>query len=88
MNCTKYGLETWYSKETIYNPVILMGVRERKTMAKSQTPCDGPGCPALIAISMVGSELKLSVLHSLMGGPKRFNELRVSTGICQSSLAR
>ncbi|MFA5896441.1 MAG: helix-turn-helix domain-containing protein [Thermoplasmata archaeon] len=57
-------------------------------MAKSQTPCDGPGCPVLIAISMIGSELKLSVLHSLMGGPKRFNELRVSTGICQSSLAK
>ncbi len=57
-------------------------------MAKSQSPCEGPGCPALIAIGMIGSELKLSVLHSLMSGPRRFNELRTSTGICQSSLAK
>jgi len=57
-------------------------------MAKSQRPCDGPGCPALLAIGMIGSELKLSVLHTLMAGPKRFNELRLSTGICQSSLAK
>ncbi len=57
-------------------------------MAKNQVPCDGPGCPGLMAIAMIGSELKLSVLHSLMNGPKRFNELRGSTGICQSSLAK
>lgn len=57
-------------------------------MNKSLTPCDGPGCPALIAIQLIGSELKLSVLHSLMSGPKRFNELRGSTGLCQSSLAK
>ena len=56
-------------------------------MAKSQ-PCEGPGCAGLEAIAMIGSELKLSVLHSLMGGPKRINELRGSTGICQSSLAK
>ena len=57
-------------------------------MAKSHVPCDGPGCPGLMAIAMIGSELKLSVLHSLMSGPKRFNELRGSTAICQSSLAK
>ncbi len=57
-------------------------------MARNYTPCDGPGCPGLMAISMIGSELKLSVLHGLMSGPKRFNELRSSTGICQSSLAK
>lgn len=57
-------------------------------MAKSQTPCEGPGCPALMAIGLIGSELKLSVLHSLLAGPKRFNELRMVTGICQSSLAK
>lgn len=51
-------------------------------------PCEGPGCAGLEAIAMIGSELKLSVLHSLMSGPKRFNELRGSTGICQSSLAK
>jgi DNA-binding HxlR family transcriptional regulator len=37
---------------------------------------------------MIGSELKLSVLHSLLSGPKRFNELRLATGMCQSSLAK
>lgn len=57
-------------------------------MTKTKSPCDGPGCPALLAIAMIGSELKLGVLHSLLSGPKRFNELRLSTGICQSSLAK
>src|SRR5216117_3910986 len=28
------------------------------------------------------------VLHSLLSGPKRFNELRVATDMCQSSLAK
>jgi len=57
-------------------------------MTKSRSPCEGPGCPALLAIGLIGSELKLSVLHTLLSGPKRFNELRLSTGICQSSLAK
>ncbi len=57
-------------------------------MTKQRAPCDGPGCPALVAIQMIGSELKLNVLHSLLGGPKRFNELRESCVMCQSSLAR
>src|SRR4030067_2834474 len=57
-------------------------------MTKAKSPCEGPGCPALLAIGMIGSELKLSVLHSLLSGPKRFNELRLATGICQSSLAK
>src|SRR3972149_1550242 len=57
-------------------------------MTKAKSPCEGPGCPALLAISMIGSGLKLSGLPSLLSGPKRFNELRLSTGICQSSLAK
>lgn len=57
-------------------------------MRKRNTPCDGPGCPVLHAIGLIGSQLKLSVLHSLLAGPKRFNELRLATGICQSSLAK
>jgi len=57
-------------------------------MADEQTPCVGGGCGATIAFEVIGSELKLIVLHSLLSGPKRFNELRVATGICQSSLAK
>ncbi len=51
-------------------------------------PCEGPGCAAIIAFEVIGSELKLTVLHGLLSGPKRFNELRVATGMCQSSLAK
>src|SRR5439155_236227 len=58
------------------------------TMTEEQSPCSGPGCGAMFAIEVIGSELKLTVLHSLLSGPKRFNELRVATGICQSSLAK
>lgn len=53
-----------------------------------KSPCTGPGCHAVMAITVIGSELKLSVLHALLGGPRRFNELREATGLCQSSLAR
>ena len=51
-------------------------------------PCEGSGCGAVVAFEVIGSELKLTVLHSLLSGPKRFNELRVATGMCQSSLAK
>jgi len=57
-------------------------------MPKERSPCDSPECPALLAIEVIGSELKLSVLHSLLNGPKRFNELRVMASMCQSSLAK
>lgn len=57
-------------------------------MAEKENPCEGPGCGAMIAFEVVGSELKLTVLHSLLSGPKRFNELRLATGMCQSSLAK
>ena len=57
-------------------------------MAEEESPCEGPGCGAMIAFEVIGSELKLTVLHSLLSGPKRFNELRVATGMCQSSLAK
>jgi len=57
-------------------------------MTDEQSPCVGPGCGATIAFEVIGSSLKLTVLHSLLAGPKRFNELRVATGICQSSLTK
>jgi len=57
-------------------------------MAEEQSPCGGHECGASFAIEVIGSELKLTVLHTLLAGPKRFNELRVATGICQSSLAK
>lgn len=57
-------------------------------MTEEQSPCVGPGCGAMVAFEVIGSELKLTVLHSLLSGPKRFNELRDATGICQSSLTK
>lgn len=60
----------------------------RTTAKPADAPCDSPECPALLAIEIIGSELKLSVLHGLMTGPKRFNELRVLASMCQSSLAK
>lgn len=57
-------------------------------MAEEETLCGGHACGATLAIHIIGSELKLTVLHSLLSGPKRFNELRVATQLCQSSLAK
>ena len=50
--------------------------------------CAGGDCPAVVAIHVLASELKLVTMHSLMAEGRRFNELRELTGICQSSLAR
>ncbi|TLZ53197.1 MAG: helix-turn-helix transcriptional regulator [Methanobacteriota archaeon] len=53
------------------------------------TGCCATGdCPAATVLKVLGSELKLVTMHSLMAQGRRFNELRELTGICQSSLAR
>ena len=85
--CTKFVSRTRFEKETIYRRAASHGMRN-VTTTKDTAPCDSPECPALLAIEIIGSELKLSVLHSLMSGPKRFNELRVLAAMCQSSLAK
>jgi DNA-binding HxlR family transcriptional regulator len=50
--------------------------------------CESGDCHAVVAIHVLVSELKLLTMHGLMGKGRRFNELRETTGICQSSLAR
>jgi len=50
--------------------------------------CASGNCPAAMAIHLVGSELKLVVMHGLMSQSRRFNELRELTDVCQSSLTR
>ena len=50
--------------------------------------CASGNCPAAVALHLIGSELKLVVMHSLMAQGRRFNELRDLTEVCQSSLAR
>jgi len=50
--------------------------------------CASGDCPAATVLRVLGSELKLVTMHSLMAQGRRFNELRELTGICQSSLAR
>lgn len=57
-------------------------------MTEEHGPCEGPDCGAESAFEVIGSALKLTVLHGLLSGPKRFNELRLATGMCQSSLAK
>lgn len=57
-------------------------------MSEKEILCEGPACGAMLAIEIIGSELKLTVLHSLLSGPKRFNEIRAATQMCQSSLAK
>src|SRR5437870_11618543 len=85
---TRFQPETWYGKETTYTPDASCILQGCEVMAEEESPCEGPGCGAMIAFEVIGSELKLTVLHSLLSGPKRFNELRVATGMCQSSLAK
>src|SRR5947207_14943801 len=66
---TRFSPETWYGNETIYSAGTQYTMRERNTMAEEQSPCSGPGCGAMFAFEVIGSELKLTVLHSPFPGP-------------------
>ena len=81
--------------------ILLLGIKTKLYMPEQritgcyevrpmpETGCCASGdCPAAAVLRVLGSELKLVTMHSLMAQGRRFNELRELTGICQSSLAR
>ncbi len=45
-------------------------------------------CPALAAVDEIGTKWRLIVLHVLLDGEKRFNELEQETGGSSSTLSR
>ncbi|MFC6726489.1 winged helix-turn-helix transcriptional regulator [Halobium palmae] len=48
---------------------------------------DGP-CSVVDSIAQIGSQWRLVVLHDLLDGEKRFNELKRSTGASSRTLSR
>lgn len=50
---------------------------------------DGPeACPVIESIELIGSQWRLAVLHELLDGEQRFNELKRSTGANARTLSR
>ena len=46
---------------------------------RTDTP-DVDACPVIESIELIGSQCRLAVLHELLEGEQRFNELKRSTG--------
>ena len=49
---------------------------------------EGAPCGVIDSLAQIGSEWRLIVLHDLLGGEKRFNELKRSTGASSRTLSR
>jgi DNA-binding HxlR family transcriptional regulator len=45
-------------------------------------------CPVVESLAQIGSQWRLLVLHDLLAGEKRFNELKRSTGANSRTLSR
>lgn len=55
--------------------------------SEERSRADGP-CGVVDSIEQIGSQWRLVVLHDLMDGEKRFNELERSTGASSRTLSR
>lgn len=50
---------------------------------------EGPeACPVIESLELIGSQWRLAVLHELLDGEQRFNELKRSTGANARTLSR
>ncbi len=49
---------------------------------------DAGACPVIESIELIGSQWRLAVLHELLEGEQRFNELKRSTGANARTLSR
>jgi len=57
--------------------------------AAGGAPADAePPCEVIDALRLIGSQWRLTVLHDLQDGEKRFNELKRSTGASSRTLSR
>ncbi|ACV12979.1 transcriptional regulator, HxlR family [Halorhabdus utahensis DSM 12940] len=59
-------------------------VADEKTVEEQ----NAAACPVVEAVEAIGSEWRLIVLHELVGGEQRFNELKRSTGASSRTLSR
>lgn len=61
-----------------------------KTVADEKTveEQNAAACPVVEAVETIGSEWRLVVLHELVEGEQRFNELKRSTGASSRTLSR
>ncbi|GAA0194180.1 winged helix-turn-helix transcriptional regulator [Halobaculum roseum] len=61
---------------------------EEPQAAESVKSLDAGPCPVVDALEQVGSKWRLVVLHDLLDGEKRFNELKRSTDASARTLSR
>ncbi|SHG95712.1 winged helix-turn-helix transcriptional regulator [Halobaculum gomorrense] len=64
-----------------------MAVEESQAVESVESLDAGP-CPVVDALEQVGSKWRLVVLHDLLDGEKRFNELKRSTDASARTLSR
>jgi len=62
-------------------------------MPPAQTDVDtrernADACPVIVSLEQIGSKWRLAVLHTLLDGEHRFNELKRSTGANARTLSR
>ncbi|SFC06584.1 transcriptional regulator, HxlR family [Halobiforma haloterrestris] len=60
-------------------------------MSRPQTPPQeeqSDACPVIASLEQIGSKWRLAVLHELLEGEQRFNELKRSTGANARTLSR
>lgn len=55
------------------------------TVGKAEGP---EACPVIESLELIGSRWRLAVLHELLSGEQRFNELKRSTGANARTLSR
>ena len=61
----------------------------RDETAETEAETDGPNaCPVIESLEQIGSQWRLAVLHELLDGEQRFNELKRSTGANARTLSR
>jgi len=58
---------------------------QTETTAEEKNP---DACSVVDAVDQIGSQWRLVVLHDLVDGERRFNELKRSTGVSSRTLSR
>ncbi|AHF99256.1 HxlR family transcriptional regulator [Halostagnicola larsenii XH-48] len=55
---------------------------------RSAEDANADACPVIQSLEQIGSQWRLAVLHDLLEGERRFNELKRSTGANARTLSR
>jgi DNA-binding HxlR family transcriptional regulator len=73
-------------------PTELIAIRTKRILSKTgrfKMPTKAVCCPVEVTLKVIGGRWKVLIIHNLLGGAMRFNELqRNLTGITHRTLSR